>query len=104
MNEESSELRSLKNTFDHWTNLFGACLSHGSEIQCLVKLEEISRKMSNIENDFFFISDTAYFGRLQFDKQKPSLPILNGINFHTGKVKVLFKINITGHFISGILY
>ncbi|CAG2201898.1 unnamed protein product [Mytilus edulis] len=82
-------------------------------------MEEISRNMPDIENDLSkviqgmrnisvtfkatdIISDTACFGRLQFKEQKQSLPGLKSINFHTGKVKVLFKINITGNSISGI--
>ncbi|CAC5373688.1 unnamed protein product [Mytilus coruscus] len=49
--KESTELPVLENTFDHWKNIFEACLSQGSEIQCLVKMEEISRIMPQFEND-----------------------------------------------------
>ncbi|CAC5420815.1 TRIM56 [Mytilus coruscus] len=121
LNEESSELISLKSTFDHWTNLFEACLLQGSEIQCFVKMEEISRKMPNIENDLSkviqgirdisvkfeetdIISDTVCFGQLQFNEGKPSLPKLKTVNFHTGKIKVMFTIDITGSYISGIFF
>ncbi|VDI56537.1 Hypothetical predicted protein [Mytilus galloprovincialis] len=52
LTEELSELVSLKSTFDNWKNLFEACLLQGSEIQCLVKMEEIIRKMPNLEKRF----------------------------------------------------
>lgn len=50
------------------------------------------------------ISDTACFGRLQFNEQKPTLLGLKSVNLHTGKIKVLFKIDIRGNFISGIFF
>ncbi|VDI52423.1 Hypothetical predicted protein [Mytilus galloprovincialis] len=84
-------------------------------------MEEISMKMPNIENDFSriiqrikdisvkfeatdMIPDTVCFGSLQFNEKRPSLPGLKTVNFHTGKIKVLFKIDIRGQFISGIFF
>ncbi|XP_052089860.1 tripartite motif-containing protein 45-like [Mytilus californianus] len=121
LSEESADLLSLKSTYDQWKNIFEACISQGSEIQCLVKMEEISRKMPDIENDLSkaiqgikdihikfeatdVISDTACFGRLQFNDHRPSLPGLKTIDFHTGKIKVLFTIEIKGSFVSGIFF
>ncbi|XP_063402415.1 E3 ubiquitin-protein ligase TRIM45-like [Mytilus trossulus] len=119
LNEESSELISLKSTFDNWKNLFEACLLQGSEIQCLVKMEEISRKMPNIENDLsriiqglqdmsikFVATDIipVCFGRLQINEGRQSLPGIKSVNFHSGKIKVLFKIDIRGYYISGIFF
>ncbi|XP_063402407.1 tripartite motif-containing protein 2-like [Mytilus trossulus] len=51
LSEESTELSGLKSTFDHWKTMFEACLSQGSEIQCLVKMEEIYRKIPQYEDD-----------------------------------------------------
>ncbi|VDI84357.1 tripartite motif-containing protein 56 [Mytilus galloprovincialis] len=121
LSEESAELLSLKSTFNQWKNVFGACLSHGSDIQCLVKMEEISSKLPQIEHDLSkaiqgikdihikfeatdVIADTACFGRLQFKEQKPSLPGLKTVNYHTGKIKVMFTIDIKGSYISGIFF
>ncbi|CAG2219082.1 unnamed protein product [Mytilus edulis] len=84
-------------------------------------MEEISSKLPQIEHDLSkaiqgikdihikfeatdVISDTACFGRLQFKEQKPSLPGLKTVNFQTGKIKVLFKIEIKGDFVSGIFF
>ncbi|XP_071136056.1 E3 ubiquitin-protein ligase TRIM45-like [Mytilus edulis] len=121
LNEESAELSSLKSTFNQWKNVFEACLSQGSEIQCLIKMEEISSKLPQFEHDLSksiqgikdihikfeaadVISDTACFGRLQFNDQRPSPPGLKLIDFHTGKIKVLFTIAIKGNYISGIFF
>ncbi|CAC5420811.1 TRIM56 [Mytilus coruscus] len=121
LSEESAELSSLKSTFDQWKNIFEACLSQGSEIQCLIKMEEIYSKLPQFEHDLSkavqgikdihikfkatdIISDTACFGRLQFNEQKPTLLGLKSVNLHTGKIKVLFKIDIRGNFISGIFF
>ncbi|XP_071137266.1 E3 ubiquitin-protein ligase TRIM45-like [Mytilus edulis] len=118
--EESVELSALKSIFDHWKNMFEACLSEGSEIQCLVKMEEIYRKIPQLENDLSkvvqgikkisvklevtdIISNTVSFGRLHSTEQRPSLPGLQTVNYHTGKIKVIFTIDIKGNFISGIL-
>ncbi|CAC5402609.1 unnamed protein product [Mytilus coruscus] len=121
LSEEFNDLLALKSTFDHWKNIFEACLLQGSEIQCLVKMEEISRKMPQLETNLSkiiqeirdksvefeatdIISDTVGFGRLHFNKQRPPLPGLKNINFHTGKIKVLFTIDIRGNYLSGIFF
>ncbi|XP_063402405.1 E3 ubiquitin-protein ligase TRIM33-like [Mytilus trossulus] len=119
LSEESTKLSFLKSTFDHWQNLFEACLSQGSEVQCLVKMEEIYRKIPQLENDLSkviqgikdisikfeatdFISNTVSFGRLLSTEKRPSLPGFKTVNFQTGKIKVMFTIDIRGSFISGI--
>jgi hypothetical protein len=38
LNEDVTELSSLKSTVDNWRDMFEACLSKGSEIQCLVSM------------------------------------------------------------------
>ncbi|CAC5373683.1 TRIM56 [Mytilus coruscus] len=100
LSEESAELSGLKSTFDHWKIMFEACLSQGSQIQCLVKMEEIFRKMPQYENDLSkviqgikdisvkfeatdIIPNTVCFGRLHSAEQRPSLPGLKTVNFHT---------------------
>ncbi|XP_052090170.1 tripartite motif-containing protein 45-like [Mytilus californianus] len=120
LSEESTELSALKSTFDHWKTIFEACLSQGSEIQCLVKMEEIFRKIPQFENDIgkviqgikdisvkfeaTDISNAVCFGHLQYNEQRPSFLGFKDINLHTGKIKVLFTIDITGKFISGIFF
>ncbi|CAC5402611.1 unnamed protein product [Mytilus coruscus] len=119
LGEESNELSVLKSTFDHWKNVFAACLSQGSEIQVLVKMEEISRRMPQFENDLSKVvkgmkdisvefeatnnvANVECFGRIRLNEKRPSLPGFKTINFHTGKIKSIFKIDIKGSCISGI--
>ncbi|VDI30364.1 Hypothetical predicted protein [Mytilus galloprovincialis] len=121
LKEECTELSVLKNTFDHWKNIFEACLSQGSDVQCLVKMEEITRRMPQFENDLFKVvkeikdlsiefeatntdSNIEFFGRLHLNEKRPSLPGFKAINFHTGKIKVIFTIDIKGSCISGIFF
>ncbi|XP_052089930.1 E3 ubiquitin-protein ligase TRIM23-like [Mytilus californianus] len=121
LSEESTELSVLKSTFDHWKNIFEACLSQGSEIQCLVKMEEISRRMPQFENDLYkvvkeikdisvefeatnIVFNTKCYGRLHLNEKRPSLPGFKTINFHIGKIIVMFSIDIKGSCISGIFF
>jgi hypothetical protein len=41
LNDDVTELSSLKSTVDNWKDLFEACSSQGSEIQCLVYLNPL---------------------------------------------------------------
>ncbi|CAC5420816.1 unnamed protein product [Mytilus coruscus] len=110
LNEEINELVALKSSFDYWKYIFRACLSQGSEIHCLVKMEDISSKMPHFKNDLStvlqgirdisikfetmnIISDTMCFGRLHLKEQKPSL---------LGKIHVIFTIDVRGAYTSGI--
>ncbi|VDI33393.1 Hypothetical predicted protein [Mytilus galloprovincialis] len=119
--EEYTELSTLKSTFDYWKNLFEACLSQGSEVQCLVKMEDIYKKMPQLENDLSevvqgikdisvkfeatdIVSNTVCFGHLHSTEQRPSIPGLKTVNFQTGKIKVMFTIEIKGSYISDIFF
>ncbi|VDI67652.1 midline 1 [Mytilus galloprovincialis] len=50
--DETTDLSSLKNTVDNWKSLLEACISQGSEIQCLVKMDEILNNLPQTENAF----------------------------------------------------
>ena len=121
LSEDSTELLTLKSKFDHWKNIFETCLSEGSELQCFVKLEEISRKIPKFEKDLStviqgirdisvkfeateIVSDTVRFGNLHYNEKRPSFLGLKTVNVHTEKIKVLFTIDIRGSFISGIFF
>jgi predicted TIM-barrel fold metal-dependent hydrolase len=53
LNDDVTELSSLKSTVDNWKVLFEACMSQGSEIQCLVNLEELLEKIPRMDDDIF---------------------------------------------------
>ncbi|CAC5390081.1 unnamed protein product [Mytilus coruscus] len=63
----------------------------------VLRLSEESTELSALKN-------TVCFGRLHFNKQRSSLPGSKTINFHTGKFKVLFTVDIKDSFISWIFF
>ncbi|VDI52421.1 Hypothetical predicted protein [Mytilus galloprovincialis] len=112
LNEQTNELVALKNTLDYWRSMLEACLSQGSEIQYLVKIEKVCSLMQQFENDLSTVlqatrnisvkfesmdifSNAKYFGRLYFNERRPSI---------LGRIKVSLAINITGAYISGIFF
>jgi hypothetical protein len=46
LNDGVTELSNLKSTVDNWKDMLEACLSQGSEIQCLVNLDELLDNIS----------------------------------------------------------
>ncbi|XP_063408211.1 uncharacterized protein LOC134691576 [Mytilus trossulus] len=124
LDDETTHLSSLKNTVDNWKSLFEACLSQGSEIQCLVKMEEILNNLPQTENNISkllreiraipvefeqkdIISDITSLGSLIFDEQRPSacsIPRMKITNFHTGKIRIVFTIDVTINAVSGIFF
>ncbi|XP_063408301.1 E3 ubiquitin-protein ligase Midline-1-like [Mytilus trossulus] len=122
LKEEMTYFSSQKNTIDNWKTLFEACLSQGSEIQCLVKMDEILNNLSQTEKDIpkllqeiraisvkfepkDIISDMTSLGSLIFDEQRHSAYNIPGrkiANFHTGKIRVAFTIDVTIPAVSGI--
>ncbi|XP_063408213.1 E3 ubiquitin-protein ligase TRIM56-like [Mytilus trossulus] len=124
LDDETTLLSSLKNTVDNWKSLFEACLSQGSEIQCLVKMDEILNNLPQTENDISkllreiraisvefeqkdIISDITSLGSLIFDEQRPSACSIPGMkikNFHTGKIRIAFTIDVTSNAVSGIFF
>ncbi|VDI33396.1 Hypothetical predicted protein [Mytilus galloprovincialis] len=84
-------------------------------------MEEIFRKMPQYENDLSkvvqeikdisikfeatdIISNTVSFGHLHSTEQRPPLPGLKTVNFQTGKLKVLFTIDVKSNYNSGIFF
>ncbi|XP_052086528.1 tripartite motif-containing protein 59-like [Mytilus californianus] len=121
LDDETTDLSSLKNTVDNWKNIFEACISQGSEIQCLVKMDEILNNLPQTENDIYqllreiriisvkfehkdIISEIHSLGSLIFDEHLPSIPGVKIANYHTGKIKIVFTIDVTTAAVSGIFF
>ncbi|XP_071144138.1 tripartite motif-containing protein 59-like [Mytilus edulis] len=124
LDDETTDLSSLKNTVDNWKSLFEACVSQGSEIQCLVKMDEILNNLPQTENDISkllreirfisvkfehkdIISEISSLGSLIFDEHRPSacsIPGKNIANFRTGKIRKVFTIDVTINGVSGIFF
>ncbi|XP_052085561.1 uncharacterized protein LOC127723110 [Mytilus californianus] len=121
LDDKTADLSSLKKIVDNWKNIFEACISQGSEIQCLVKMDEILnnlpqtvtdiskllRKIRTISVKFEhtdIISDISSLGSLIFNERLPSIPGMKIANYHTGKIRIVFTINVTTPADSGIYF
>ena len=124
LDDETTDLSSLKNIVDNWKSLFEACMSQGSEIQCLVKMDEILNNLPQTENDISkllreirtisvkfehkdIITELSSLGSLIFDEHRPpacSIPGMKITNFHTGKIRIAFTIDVTINAVSGIFF
>ncbi|XP_063404524.1 E3 ubiquitin-protein ligase TRIM45-like [Mytilus trossulus] len=115
MNDEVTELSSLKSNFINWKNIFDACIAVGSELHCLVRMEEIlenlpqfdkqvsklTTEMEDTAISFYpndLISDITSLGRIilkgsTMKRQKG----MRKVDFHSGKVKLLFTIELADH-------
>ena len=131
LNDDVTELSNLKSIVDNWKDLFEACLSKGSEIQCLVNRDELLEKVPRMNDDISkllrgmkdisvsftpedLIQNMASIGHIKttetvlpsrIDQEKKTK-----VNFQTGKIKVLFTIDLgtvqSGviRFLSGIFF
>lgn len=110
MNDEMTEMSCLKSTFINWKNIFDACIADGSELHCLVRMEEILENLPQVDkqvsklstkmedtaisfdpNDL--ISDITSLGRTILKGSAMKHPkSMRKVNFHSGKVKLLFTI------------
>ncbi|XP_071144253.1 uncharacterized protein [Mytilus edulis] len=121
LNDEITVLLALNSTFENWKNIFEACLSQGSELQCLVTMEGILSKLPQLEDDMSQevrkirqisveiearknIEKVYALGSISLNEQRTPIPGIKIIDFQKGKLKVIFKINISGHYISGIFF
>jgi predicted DNA-binding protein len=131
LNDDVTELSSLKSTVDNWKDLFEACMSQGSEIQCLVNLEELLEKVPRMDDDIFklfsemkyisvsftpedLVHNMASIGHIKTTETIPHSVIdkeeKKKVNFQTGKIKVLYTIDVgtaksgSEQFLSGIFY
>ncbi|XP_052102927.1 uncharacterized protein LOC127736423 [Mytilus californianus] len=128
LSEESSDIENLKNKIDNWIALFDTCLQHGSEQQCLLEIDKINENkvkfgdacikgISEIKNISMLLkaNDIAenfekrveVIGVVELVKTHPSCPKLSfgkTVDFHTGKIKVIKVIELTGYsvFVSGL--
>ncbi|XP_071133539.1 E3 ubiquitin-protein ligase TRIM45-like [Mytilus edulis] len=114
MNGEVTELSSLKSTFINCKNIFDACIAEGSELHCLVKMEEILENLPQVEDKVYklskemtdtsisfepnnTISDVTSLGRITLKGSSMTCPKgMKKVNFHSGKVKLLFTIDVVG--------
>jgi hypothetical protein len=51
ISDEVTELSSIKCTVDNWKVILDTCVQHGSEQQCLVEMERITRKNSDLNKE-----------------------------------------------------
>ena len=131
LNDDVTELSSLKSTVDNWRDMFETCLSKGSEIQCLVNLDKLLEKfprmddgiskllceMKDISISFIpddLIQNIASIGHIKTTDTIPHSLIdqeeKTKVNFQTGKIKVSFTIDLgtvlycTQRLLSGIFF
>jgi hypothetical protein len=121
LSDEVTELTSIKCTVDNWKVILDTCVQHGSEQQCLVEMDRITRKNFDLDkemkeailqprnplvtfetNKFLceFQANVESFGDLTFDSYLKTNRILGKVNFVSGSIKILktieIKINKTG--------
>jgi hypothetical protein len=115
LNDDVTELSSLKSTVDNWRDMFEACLSKGSEIQCLVNLDELLEKVPRMDDDISklfremkdisvsftpedLIQNMAFIGHIKTTETIPLSFIdkkeKTKVNFQTRKIKVLYTIDL----------
>ncbi|VDH92601.1 Hypothetical predicted protein [Mytilus galloprovincialis] len=110
MCDEANELSSIKSTVDNWKKIFEACTLQGSDHQVVVKMEEISSRIPQIEKDISKVErglkDVSIsfkqevitlncFGSLKVAGRSIQLETgLKKINFHSGCVNVVLTIGV----------
>ena len=115
LSDEVTELSSIKCTVDNWIVILDTCVQHGSEQQCLVEMERITRKNFDLNkemkegilqpkeslvtfepNKFLceFQSNVESFGVLKFDSFLKTNGISGKVNFVSGSIKILKTIEI----------
>ena len=131
LNDDVTELSSLKSTVDNWRDMFEACLSKGSEIQCLVNFDELLEKIPRMDDDISklfremrdisvsftpedLIQNMTSIGHIKTTETIPHSPIdkeeKRKVNFQTGKIKVLITIDVGAvqsgetRYLSGIFF
>ena len=115
LSDEVTELSSIKCTVDNWKVILDTCLQHGSEQQCLVEIDRITRKNFDLNkemkeailqprdplvtfetNKFLceFQANVESFGDLTLDSFLKTNGILGKVNFVSGSIKILKTIEI----------
>ncbi|XP_076077946.1 E3 ubiquitin-protein ligase TRIM45-like [Mytilus galloprovincialis] len=114
MNDEITELSSLKSNFMNWKNIIDACIADGSELHCLVKMEEILENLPQFDKRVSKLAREIKDTSISFEPNNPMSEItslgritlkgstmkwpkgMRTVNFHSGKVKLLFTIDVIG--------
>jgi hypothetical protein len=115
LSDEVTELSSIKCTVDNWKVILDTCVQHGSEQQCLVEMDRITRKNFDLDkemkeailqprnplvtfetNKFLceFQANVESFGDLTLDSYLNTNGILGKVNFVSGSIKILKTIEI----------
>ena len=115
LSDEVTELSSIKCTVDNWKVILDTCVQHGSEQQCLVEMDRITRKNFDLDkemkeailqprkslvtfepNKFLneFQTNVESFGDLTLDSYLNTNGILGKVNFVSGSIKILKTIEI----------
>jgi hypothetical protein len=115
LSDEVTELSSIKCTVDNWKVILDTCVQHGSEQQCLVEMDRITRKNYDLDkemkeailqprkslvtfetNKFLceFQANVESFGDLTLDSYLKTNGILGKVNFVSGSIKILKTIEI----------
>ena len=115
LSDEVTELSSIKCTVDNWKVILDTCVQHGSEQQCLVEMDRITRKNYDLDkemkeailqprnplvtfetNKFLceFQANVVSFGDLALDSYLKTNGILGKVNFVSGSIKILKTIEI----------
>jgi hypothetical protein len=109
---------SFRFTVDNWKVILDTCVQHGSEQQCLVEMDRITRKNFDLNKEMkeailqprnplvtfepnTFISEfqtnVESFGDLTLDSFLKTNGILGKVNFVSGSIKILKTIEIESH-------
>jgi hypothetical protein len=115
LSDEITELSSIKCTVDNWNVILDTCVQHGSEQQCLVEIDRITRNNFDLNkemkeailqprkslvtfetNKFLneFQANVESFGDLTLDSYLKTNGILGKVNFVSGSIKILKTIEI----------
>jgi hypothetical protein len=115
LSDEVTELSSIKCTVENWKVILDNCVQHGSEQQCLVEIDRITRKNFDLNkemkeailqprnplvtfetNKFLceFQANVESFGDLTLDTYLKTNGILGKVNFVSGSIKILKTIEI----------
>jgi hypothetical protein len=115
LSDEVTELSSIKCTVDNWKGILDTCVQHGSEQQCLVEIDRITRKNFDLNkemketilqprdplvtfetNKFLceFQANVKSFGDLTLDSFLKTNGIFGKVNFVSGSINILKTIEI----------
>ncbi|CAG2205433.1 unnamed protein product [Mytilus edulis] len=71
MNDEVTELSSLKSNFMNWKNIIDACIADGSELHCLIKMEEILENLPQVDKRVSKLTTEIKDTSISFEPNNP---------------------------------